>query len=114
MVLFCMQCQGIKPDLVARGKSHGFSRVASGTWDIFSHHGGDGPSKVVYVATSGLLSICEEQLAILLEAWKHNRDPCQKELVAQVPFLPATGILGFLSIFKRSQPSSNFESFICR
>ena len=32
--------------LAGRGKSHGFSRVASGTWDIFSRDGGDGPSKV--------------------------------------------------------------------
>ena len=26
--LLCMQCRGIGPHLVARGKSHGFSRVA--------------------------------------------------------------------------------------
>ena len=30
--LLCMQCRGIGPDLVARGKSHGFSRIAAGTW----------------------------------------------------------------------------------
>ena len=30
----CMQCSGIGPHLVARGKSHGFSRVAAGTWGI--------------------------------------------------------------------------------
>ena len=30
----------------------------------------------------------------------------------QGSFLTATGILGFLSIFKRSQPSFNFEAFI--
>ena len=34
--LLCMQCSGIGPHLVARGKSHGFSRVAAGTWVIFS------------------------------------------------------------------------------
>ena len=49
MKLFSMQCQGIRPHLAARGKSYGFSRVASGSWDIFSRDGGDGPSKVVYV-----------------------------------------------------------------
>ena len=27
--LLCMQCSGIGPLLVARGKSHGFSRVAA-------------------------------------------------------------------------------------
>ena len=30
--LLCMQCRGIGPHLVARGKSHGVSRVAAGTW----------------------------------------------------------------------------------
>ena len=33
--------QGIQPHLVARGKSHGFSRVAAGTWGIFSSFDGD-------------------------------------------------------------------------
>ena len=47
-------------------------------------------------ATSGLLSNCEGQIGILLEAWKHNRVTCPGELDAQGPFLPATGILGFL------------------
>ena len=36
--LLCMQCCGIAPHLVARGKSHGFSRVAAGTWVIFSSY----------------------------------------------------------------------------
>ena len=36
MQLLCMQCSGIGPHLVARGKPHGFSRVAAGTWVIFS------------------------------------------------------------------------------
>ena len=44
-----MQCQEIRPHLAERGKSHGFSRVASGTWDVLSCDGGDGVSKVVYV-----------------------------------------------------------------
>ena len=29
--LLCMQCREIGPHLEARGKSHGFSRVAAGT-----------------------------------------------------------------------------------
>ena len=36
--LLCMQCRGIGPHLVARGKSHGLSRVAAGTWVIFSSY----------------------------------------------------------------------------
>ena len=42
--LLCMQCSGIGPHLVARGKSHGFSRVAAGTWGIFSFNDGDAHS----------------------------------------------------------------------
>ena len=44
-----MHFSGIGPHLVARGKSHGFSRVAAGTWGIFSSYGGDGHSKLVFV-----------------------------------------------------------------
>ena len=43
--LLCMQCRGIGPHLVVRGKSHGFFRVAAGTWDIFSSYDGDAHSK---------------------------------------------------------------------
>ena len=37
----CMQCRGIGPHLVARGKSDGFSRVAAGTWGILSSCDGE-------------------------------------------------------------------------
>ena len=40
MQLLCMQCRGIGPHLVARGKSHGFSRVVAGTSGIFSSYDG--------------------------------------------------------------------------
>ena len=39
--LLCMQRRGIGPHLVARGQSHGFSRVAAGPWGIFSTYDGD-------------------------------------------------------------------------
>ena len=42
--LLCMQCRGIGPHLMAMGKSHGFSRVAAGTWGIFSSYDGDAHS----------------------------------------------------------------------
>ena len=41
--------RGIGPHLVARGKSHEFSRVAAGTWGIFSSYGRDGHLKVGFV-----------------------------------------------------------------
>ena len=43
--LLCMQCWGIGAHLVASGKSHGLSRVAAGTWVIFSSYDGDAHSK---------------------------------------------------------------------
>ena len=43
--LLCMQYRGIGPHLVARGKSHGFSGFAAGTWGIFSSYDGDARSK---------------------------------------------------------------------
>ena len=41
--------RGIGPHLVARGKSHGFSRVAAGTLGIFSSYDRDAHSKRVFV-----------------------------------------------------------------
>ena len=41
--------QGIGRHLVARGKSHGFSRVAAVTWGIFSNYDGDAHSKREFV-----------------------------------------------------------------
>ena len=41
--------QGNRASLVARGKSHGFSRVAAGTRGIFSSYDGDAHSKWVFV-----------------------------------------------------------------
>ena len=44
-----MKCRGIGPHLAERGKSHEFSRVAAGTWCIFSSYGGDGHLKLGFV-----------------------------------------------------------------
>ena len=41
--------RGIGPHLVARVKSHGFSRVAAGMWGIFSSYDGDAHSKREFV-----------------------------------------------------------------
>ena len=49
MQLLFMQCRGIRPHLVARGKSNGFSRVAAGTWGIFSSYDGDARSMREFV-----------------------------------------------------------------
>ena len=47
--LLCMQCRGIGPHVVTRGMSHGFSRIAAGTWGIFSSYDGDAHSKREFV-----------------------------------------------------------------
>ena len=47
--LLCLQCRGIGPHLVGRGKSHGVYRVTAGTWGIFSSYGGDDHLKLGFV-----------------------------------------------------------------
>ena len=47
--LLCMECMGIAPHLVARGKSHGFSRIVAGTWGILSSYAGYAQSKQEFV-----------------------------------------------------------------
>ena len=44
-----IQSSGIGPHLVVRGKSPGFSRVALGTWGIFSSYGANDPSELMFV-----------------------------------------------------------------
>ena len=96
---------------MARGKSHVFSRVAAGTWGIFSSNGGDDPSKLVFVHrrqdsclvtrdTSGISSRLGRAIRMLLGVRRET----------QGPFLVARVILGFLSIIKKSQASSPFEA----
>ena len=49
MQLLWKQCRGIGPNHAARGKSHGFSQVAAGTWGIFRSYGGDVLSNLEFV-----------------------------------------------------------------
>ena len=109
--LICKQCWGIRPHFVEKGKSHGFSGVAAGTWVIFSSYGGDDTSKLVFVHryqdsclltrdTSGITSRLARAILKLLEVRRET----------QCPFLIATVILGFLSIFNKSQASSPVEA----
>ena len=50
--LLSIQCRGIGPHIAARGKSHGFSQGAAGTWGIFSSYGVDVHSKLEFVQRS--------------------------------------------------------------
>ena len=46
--LVCTQCREIKPHLRARGMCHEITRVAAGTWGIFTSNSGDGHSKLPF------------------------------------------------------------------
>ena len=52
MELLSTKSREIGTHLVARGKSHEFSRVAAATWFIFSSYGGDGHLKLGFVQIS--------------------------------------------------------------
>ena len=95
----------------SHGEGSHFSRVAAGTWGIFWSYSGDGPSKLVFVQrcqdsclvmtdTSGISSRLGRATGTLLEVRRETHGP--------IPV--ATGILGFLSIFKRTQGSPTFEA----
>ena len=109
--LLCMQCRESGPHLAAKEYSHGFSQVVVGTSGISSSYGGYGPSKILYVErrqdsclvmrdTSGISTRLGRPIWTLLEVRRET----------QYPFPVATGILGFLSILKKSLASSPFEA----
>ena len=50
--LLYTQCMLIEPHLLARGMSQGISRVAAGTWGIFSSYSGDGHANLHLVQRS--------------------------------------------------------------
>ena len=109
--MLCTQCRGVGPHLTARGNSHGFSRVAAGTWSVFLCYAGDGPSKLVFVQrchdsclvtrdTSGISTRLGWAIQTLLELRRETDGP----------FRVATVIFGFLSIFRKGQALSPFEA----
>ena len=68
-----MKCRGIGPHLAARGRSHEFSRVAAGTWCIFSSYGGGWPFETrVSSAMSRIPSSYDEHHGKLNYAWQDN------------------------------------------
>ena len=103
--------QGNRHHLTSRDKSHGFSRVAAGTWGILSSYGGDDPSKLVFVQLS------QESCLVMRDTSRISRRLgralwmlLEMRQETQVPFLVATVVLRFLLIFRKSQASSPFEA----
>ena len=91
--------------------SHGISRVVAGTWGIFSSYSGDGHLKLPFLQRSqdcGLVMMdtsgIQTRLGRILQTFREMRWESKR------PFLVSTEILGFLSIFKKSQASSSFEA----
>ena len=108
---FWRKCRGIGPHLVAKCKSHGFSRVTAGTWGIFLSYCGDGPSTLVFAQRlQDSCLVTRDTSGISLRLGRPIRTLLEVRLDTQGPFPGATLILGFLSIFKRSKALSPFES----
>ena len=76
-----MQCRGIGPHLAARGKSHDFSRVAVGTWGIFSRYSGDGHLNLVFVQRHQDSRLVIWDTPISHEPWQGNTDASRGEVV---------------------------------
>ena len=110
--LLCMQCKRIRPQLVVRGKSQGFSRVAAGPRGMFSIYGGDGASIIVLVQRRQVSCLIErDTFGFSLMHGRPIRMPLKVSRETQGRFPVATWKLGFLLIFKRNQSSSPFEAF---
>ena len=106
-----MQCRGIEPHFPSRGMSHTISRVAAGTWGIFASYSGDGHSKLHFVQRS------QEFCVVMRDTSEIETTLCriiqtllELRWETKGPFLVSTEILGFLSIFKKSQASSALEA----
>ena len=107
----CMQCRGIGPLLMARGKYHGFSQVAAGTWGMFSSYVGDSPSKLMFVQWhQDSCLVAKDTWEFSSRLWRAIVTPLDMRRETERPFPGATGILGFLTNFKRWQASSPFET----
>ena len=109
----CSACNAGESSLICleRGLSHGICRVAAETWGIFSSYSRDGDSNLhlvqrspdschVMTDTSGIQTRLGRIIQTLLDMmWETMHT-----------FQVSTEILGFLSIFKKSQALSPFEA----
>ena len=85
------------------GKSHVFSRVAAGTWGIFSSYGGDEPSKLLFVQRrQDYCLVTKDTSGISLRLGRPIRKLLKVRRETQFTFLVARVILGFLTILQES------------
>ena len=85
------------------GKSHVFSRVAAGTWGIFSSYGGDDPSKLLFVQRrQDYCLVTKDTSGISLRLGRPIQTLLKVRRETQFTFLVARVILGFLTILQES------------
>ena len=94
--------QVIRPHLAVRRKSHGFSRVATGTWCMFLSYGGDDPSKLVFdQQCQDYCLVLSDTSGISSRLGRAIQTPLEVKWETQGSYLVPTVILGFLSIFNK-------------
>ena len=67
------------PYFMPRGKSNSFSRVASGTWGIFSSYGRDGHSKLVFAYRHQDSCLVTSDSSGISTSWQGNTDTSRGE-----------------------------------
>ena len=88
-----------------------FSRIAAGTWDIFSCYGRDDPSQLLFVQRRQESSILmKDTSGISMRLGRGIQTLFEVIWETEGAFLVATVIFVFLSIFKKSQATSPFEA----
>ena len=88
-----------------------FSRIAAGTWYIFSCYGRDDPSQLLFVQRRQESSILmKDTSGISMRLGRGIQTLFEVIWETEGAFLVATVIFGFLSIFKKSQAMSPFEA----
>ena len=96
---------------MASEKSQVFSRIAAGTWDIFYCYGGDDPSQLLFVQRrQESCVVMKDTSGISMRLGRGIQTLFEVRWETEGPILVATVILGFLSIFKKSQATSPFEA----
>ena len=109
--LLCTQCSGTETHLVVRGKSYAFYRVVAVSWGIFSSYGLDGLSKLVFdQRLQDSCLVVRDNSGFSTRLGRSIGKPFKVKQETQSPFPFATEILGFVSIYKKSQASSPFEA----
>ena len=94
-----------------RGKSHGFTRVAAGTWGFLLSYDGDCPSKLEVVQRcQDSCLVARDTLRVSSSRGRAVGTPLRLSWETKGPFPVATVILELLSIFKNSKVRSPVEA----